>query len=63
MALVYNCNDDVAAAAFISGLLVTHSYKYLVKHEVTKMRDILTRAQEYIQIEDATRSSANHSPK
>ena len=55
MALVYNCNDDMAAAAFISGLQVTHSfYKYLVKHEVTKMRDIITRTQMYIQIEDAT---------
>ena len=42
MTLVYNCNDDVVAAAFISGMQVTHSfYKYLVKHEVTKMRDIL----------------------
>ena len=45
MALVYNCNDDVAAVAFISGLQLTHSfYKHLVKHEVTKMRDILTHA-------------------
>jgi len=54
----------VVAAAFISGLQVTHSfYKHLVKHEVTKMRDILARAQKYIQIEDATRRSANRSPK
>ena len=60
MALVYNCNDDVVAAAFIIRMHVTHSfYKYLVKHEVTKMRDILTRAQKYILIENATRSSAN----
>jgi len=27
------------------------------------MRDILTRSRKYIQIEDATRSFANHSPK
>jgi len=47
-ALIYNCNDNVATATFISGLQVTHSYKHLVK-----MRDILTRAQRYIQIEDA----------
>jgi len=41
-ALVYNCNDDVATAAFISGLQVTHSfYNHLVKNDVTKMRDIL----------------------
>jgi len=44
MALVYNCNDDVVADTFISGMQVTHSYKHLVKHEVTKMRDILARA-------------------
>ena len=51
MALVYNCNDDVSAAAFISGMQVTHSFcNHLVKHEVNKMRDILTRAQKYILI-------------
>jgi len=49
MALVYNCNDNVAAAAFVSGLQVVYSfYKYLVKYEITKMRDILSRAQKYI---------------
>ena len=64
MALVYNCKDDVAVAAFISGLQVTHSfYKHLVKYEVTKMRDIFIRAQKYIQIEDVTRASANCLPK
>jgi len=43
MALVYNCNVDVVVAMFISGLSVSHSfYKYLVKHEVTRMRDILS---------------------
>ena len=43
---------------------VTHSfYKHLVKHKVTKMRDILFGVQKYIQIEDATRSAANRSPK
>jgi len=61
--LVYNCNDYVTAIAFINELQVTHSYKHLVKQEVTKMRYIHTRAQKYIQIEDATRSSANCSPK
>jgi len=64
MALVYNCNDDVAVSTFITGLQITHSfYKHLVKYEFTKIRDILTRAQKYIQVEDVTRSSANHSPK
>jgi len=39
---VYNYNNGMAAATFISGLQVTHSfYKHLVKHEVTKMRDDL----------------------
>ena len=37
MVLVYNCNEDVAAAAFISGLQVTYSfYKYLVKNNVQR---------------------------
>ena len=45
MALVYNYNDVVVVIVFISGLQVTHLfYKHLVKHEVTKMRDILTCA-------------------
>ena len=49
MALVYNCNDGVAVVAFISEMQVTHFfYKHLVKHEVTKMRDILARVQKYI---------------
>ena len=42
MALVYNCNEDVAIVALISGLQVTHSfYKNLVKNNITKMRDII----------------------
>jgi len=45
MTLVYNCNEDVAAVAFISGPQVTNPfYKHLVKNDVTKMRDILVRA-------------------
>jgi len=64
MATVYNCNDDVAVAAFIGGLQGIHSfYRYLVKHEITKMRYILTRAKKYIQIEDVTRANVNRSPK
>jgi len=63
MALVYDCNDDVAAAAFISGMQVNHSfYNHVVKHEVTKMRGHSHRAQKYIQIEDVTQSSAKRSP-
>jgi len=61
MALVYNCNEDIASAAFISGLQVTNFfYKYLVENDITKMRDILIRAQKYIQIEEATRATSNH---
>ena len=49
MTLVYNYNENVAAAAFISGLQATHSfYKHLVKNDVTKMRDILVRTQKYM---------------
>ena len=51
MTLVYNCKDDVAVSTFITGLQVTHSfYKHLVKYELTKIRDILTCAQKYIQL-------------
>jgi len=43
MALVYYYNGDVVTVVFISGMQVTHFfYKHLVKHEVTKMRDIVT---------------------
>ena len=45
MALVYNCNEDIDVAAFISRLQVIHPfYKHLVKNDVTKMRDIFVRA-------------------
>ena len=53
MALVYICNEDVAATTFINGLQVTHLfYKHLVKNNVTKMRDIPVRAHKYMQIRD-----------
>ena len=49
MALVYNCNENVVAAAFISERQVTNPfYKYLVKNDITKMRDILIQTQKYI---------------
>jgi len=54
----------VAAAAFISELQITHFfYKHLVKHEVTKMRDILSRAQKYIRIKDVIQNATDHSFK
>jgi len=62
MALVYNYNEDVAAATFISGLQVIHSfYKHLVKNNVSKMKDIFVRAQKYMQIEEVTRATTSQS--
>ena len=53
--MVYNCNDDFAAAAFIAELQTDHFfYKHLVKHDVINMKDIMSRAQKYIQVEEAT---------
>jgi len=59
MVLVHNYSDDDAAVAFIAGLQTNHSYKHLVKHDVTNIKDILSRAQKYIQLEEATRSSTS----
>jgi len=44
MVMVYNCSDDVAATTFIVGLQTDHFYKHLAKHDVTNMKDILSRA-------------------
>jgi len=64
IALVYNCNEDIVAAAFISGLQVSHLfYKHLMKNDITKIRDILIQAQKYIQVEEATRAASSHSPR
>ena len=64
MALVYNYNEEVAAAVFISGLQVTNPfYKYLVKNDITKRRDILVWAQKYIQIEEATWITSSRPPR
>ena len=41
MVMVYNCIDDVTSVAFIVGLQTDHSYKHLVKHDITNMKDIL----------------------
>ena len=43
MAIINNCNDDVAATMFIVGLQTDHSfYKHLVKQDITNMKDILS---------------------
>jgi len=48
MALVYNYNENIVAAAFISWLQITLSfYMRLVKKDVTKMRDILIWVQKH----------------
>ena len=38
-------------------------YKYLVKNDVTKMRNILIQVQKYIQIEEVTRAASGHPPR
>ena len=60
---VSNCGEKVSALAFISGLQVTHPlYKHLLK-QVSKMSEILSRTQPYIQLNEAMKASANHSTK
>ena len=57
-AKVHHCSDDVAAAAFISGLRVNHEfYAFLVKHNITEMCEILRRAPGYIHLEEARNNS------
>jgi len=61
---VSNCGKEVAALTFISMLQVTHPlYKYLLKHNVIKMSEVLTQAQPYIQLEEAMKASSSHSAK
>ena len=59
---VHNCSEDAFALAFISGLRITHPlYKHLVKYNVTRWSNVLYRAQLYIQLEEAMKSSVNPS--
>jgi len=45
LAKVRNCGEDVSVLAFISGLQVSHlMYKHLLKHNVTQMSEVLSRA-------------------
>ena len=49
MATIHNCSDEVATAAFISGLPYTHKfYEVLVEHGVTQMSEVVQRAQALI---------------
>ena len=57
-AKVHQCNDDVGAAAFISGLRVSNDfYASLVKHNVTEMCEILCCAPGYIHLEEVQSST------
>ena len=59
MATIHNCSDEVAAAAFISGLPLTHKfYEVLVEHGVTQMSEVVRRAQGLIQVK-TKRSAMN----
>ena len=49
MIMVYNCSDEVTATTFSAKLQVNYSfYKHLVKHNITNMKDILSRVQKYV---------------
>ena len=64
MVMIYNCSDDVAAVAFIIWLQTDHFfYKHLVKHDITNTKEILSRAQKYVQLEEATWGSTTRPPK
>ena len=55
---VFNYVEDISALAFISWLHVFHPlYKHLLKHDVTRMSEVMSRAQPYIQLEEAMKSS------
>jgi len=58
-----SCDEDISALTFISGLQISHPlYKYLLKHDVTRMSEVLSQAQPYIQLE-TMKSSVSHSLK
>jgi len=64
LAKVPNCGEDISALAFFSGLQVSHPmYKYLIRHNITQMSKVLSQAQSYIQLEEAMKTSTNHSVK
>jgi len=43
LAKVPNCDGDVSALVFISGRQISHPlYKYLLKHDVTRMNEVLS---------------------
>ena len=64
MAKVCNCSEDVLVLAFISELQVPHPlYKHMLKHDISQMSEVLSRAQPHIQLEEAMKNFVNHSLK
>jgi len=61
---ISNYGKEVSTLAFVSGLQVTHPlYKHLLKHNVSKMSEVLSRAQPCIQLEEAINASSNYPTK
>ena len=61
---VSNYGEEVSALLFISRLQVTHPlYKHLLNHNVAKTIEALSRAQPFVQLEEAIKVSSNTSTK
>jgi len=61
---VSNYSEEVSALVLIIGLQITHPlHKHLLKHNIAKIREVLSWAQSYIQLEKTMKASSNHSAK
>jgi len=57
---VHTCSDNVATLAFINGLQSSHPrHKHLLKYNIMQMKEVCTRAQQYIQLEEAIKGFFN----
>ena len=65
LAKVLHCDKDVSALTFIHQRAASFSplYKYLLKHDITRLSEVQSRAQAYIQLEKVMKRSINHSNK
>jgi len=64
LAKIPNCSEDVSALSFISRLQISHPLcKLLLKYNVTRMSEVLLRVQPYIQLDEAMKTSFNHTVK
>jgi len=45
LAKVPNCGENICTVAFISRLQVLPLYKHLLKHNITRMSEVLSQAQ------------------